>query len=638
MIVASFSTYFAELFFIAILIIAIRTLLARWLGPNVKRMLWVLLIFKALVPLTLPTAYHPLGVLSPTVEIDAPNRAAIVRLQGGVGGGGAPHGNAVVDSPIGTQPPHYHAVLPTPSAAISDDSALFSAAIVMHTKMILLSVWTLGAVMLLTLAIYRNRTVIKHATQHPVPVPDWVQTIFLECREKLRLNTWPVLIVSPYIPSPCLVGALRPRILIPESLLAHPHRDEQRIRHLLLHELVHLKQGDLWLAWLWTLTLSIHWFNPLFWLLGRWLKFDCETACDSRVLTILAPQDRPAYGNSLLHMLLDKNINITPRIIPGSLGVIETRCNLERRLTMMQNHRMPSLLHRLTACTIFLLLALLCLTSYAQQQPSLSAEKAKVMGYVENYFANNFRDITMRKSLSWSDPTTDAKGNVSITYKYEAMIWDKDKKVIEQRFTFDKTGKYIGHETIETNPADATPPAPADKPATPRILKMFPANRANDVDPNTPFLMLQFNQKMGDGISWCQFDPKTFPKSDDKFTGERWLNENTISLLPVQLEPNKTYTIGINTPPFIGFYGEASNQPLPALTYTFKTSNKPLDPQRRQTLADEMKRAIQEAPTAPPPAAAAPMIIKMLPANANNNVDPNTPFLILQFNQKMDGG
>ena len=372
---------------------------------------------------------------------------------------------------------------------------------------------------------------------------------------------------------------------------------------------------------------------------------------------------------------------------------------------MMKSHRTPSLLRRLSACVVFLMLGVLCATSHAQTKPSISADKAKWMGYVEDYFMNNYRDITMRKSIAWGDPAIDDKGNVSIIYKwealiwdkdrvivekrftfdkdgkfietkeisrevvaapqdvepkditqkimeswvenffsrnfrdvtarktlkysnmttnddgtysidyqYEATIWDKDKKIIEQQFTFDKKGGYIGHKTLETKPLTATAIEKAgektgEKPqavklppaaATPLVLRMLPANGDEDVDPNTPFLMVRFNQKMDGGMSWCQSNPDTFPKPDNEYKGAKWLEMYTVNLIPVRLEPNKTYVIGLNRRPFVGFKSDASGKPLPAyFTYTFKTSNKPIDPKRRAALGDEMKRAIKDAPTDP---------------------------------------
>ena len=110
----------------------------------------------------------------------------------------------------------------------------------------------------------------------------------------------------------------------------------------------------------------------------------------------------------------------------------------------------------------------LCAVLYAQQQqplpimqqpvvippqkapPVISDEKAKMIGYVENYFMNPafrtndsiaFHGITMRKSLEWGEPEIDRsmtrKDEVtSITYKFLALINDKDRAVFVCKFSF----------------------------------------------------------------------------------------------------------------------------------------------------------------------------------------------------------
>ncbi len=100
-----------------------------------------------------------------------------------------------------------------------------------------------------------------------------------------------------------------------------------------------------------------------------------------------------------------------------------------------------------------------------------AALKGKLINWVEDYFSKNYRDITARKTLAWGQPSQEAGGNVSITYKYAATIWNKDKLIIEQKFTFTPEGKFISAETVEKGPAGesdsssqpASQPSAADK-------------------------------------------------------------------------------------------------------------------------------------------------------------------------------
>lgn len=85
--------------------------------------------------------------------------------------------------------------------------------------------------------------------------------------------------------------------------------------------------------------------------------------------------------------------------------------------------------------------------------PSAGAAKANLINWVEKFFSENYRDITSRKTIEWGEPETTAGGNLSIRYKYLATIWNKDKMVMEQRFTFTPAGEYVSAETIEKGPA-----------------------------------------------------------------------------------------------------------------------------------------------------------------------------------------
>lgn len=64
---------------------------------------------------------------------------------------------------------------------------------------------------------------------------------------------------SSRIPSPFILGYLRPRIYLPTQL------SPGNRRYILAHEQAHLKQGDHWFKLLGYIALVVHWFNPLVW-------------------------------------------------------------------------------------------------------------------------------------------------------------------------------------------------------------------------------------------------------------------------------------------------------------------------------------------------------------------------------------
>ena len=71
---------------------------------------------------------------------------------------------------------------------------------------------------------------------------------------------------------------------------------------------------------------------------------------------------------------------------------------------------------------------------------------------VENFFRENFHDITSRESIEWGEVTKTENGNYSIRYKYRAKIWDKDTKIMHQAFTFDANGKFVSVKDVDGFP------------------------------------------------------------------------------------------------------------------------------------------------------------------------------------------
>ncbi len=133
-----------------------------------------------------------------------------------------------------------------------------------------------------------------------------------------------------------LTGLLRLRLLLPRGIGGQFARRE--LRYIFLHELAHVKRGDLWLNWLVAALQIMHWFNPLLWLGFARLRADRELACDELALLRAGDKAGTAYGETVVKLL--ENLN-RPTAIPGLIGILEGKKQMRRRISMIAAFRRP---------------------------------------------------------------------------------------------------------------------------------------------------------------------------------------------------------------------------------------------------------------------------------------------------------
>lgn len=104
------------------------------------------------------------------------------------------------------------------------------------------------------------------------------------------------LYVNKLVSTPMLFGFTHPCIVLPTIEL--PDMDFQ---FTILHELIHCKRWDMLYKWMIQVTICLHWFNPLVYLMGREIERACELSCDEAVIEKLDDKGRRKYGDTLLN-------------------------------------------------------------------------------------------------------------------------------------------------------------------------------------------------------------------------------------------------------------------------------------------------------------------------------------------------
>lgn len=117
------------------------------------------------------------------------------------------------------------------------------------------------------------------------------------------------------LPSPFILGLLRPRIYLPASLTA------QQQASVLAHEQAHLARRDhIWKP-LGFFLLAVYWFNPLLWLSYLLLCRDIELACDERVIKTMTAAEKQDYSRTLLLCSLPRRALSACPLAFGEVGV-----------------------------------------------------------------------------------------------------------------------------------------------------------------------------------------------------------------------------------------------------------------------------------------------------------------------------
>ncbi len=191
-------------------------------------------------------------------------------------------------------------------------------------------IWLAGAI--LSLCWYAiEYTVFSRKLSRSFEVPhDDDLTVFKKMirGEKVRLAC------SSRINTPMLIGVLRPVFVLPQ-LAYTANGMGSEFYGILRHELTHYHRYDIVYKWLVIFVTSLHWFNPLVYLIRREISDACDLSCNEAVIENMSISERKGYGNTLLALA-------TKRRIPAGVmatTLCEGKKQLKGRLMSIMNYK-----------------------------------------------------------------------------------------------------------------------------------------------------------------------------------------------------------------------------------------------------------------------------------------------------------
>lgn len=169
---------------------------------------------------------------------------------------------------------------------------------------------------------------------------------------------------SEFVPSPFILGVIRPRIYLPYGL----EPDAQAM--VLAHERAHLRRGDqLWKP-LGYLILTAYWFNPLCWLAYILFCRDIEAACDEKVVRELGEGCKAAYSRALLACSVPRKLITACPLAFGETGV-------KSRIKSVLNYKKPAFWLVLAAVIASVAVAVCFLTDPKREDPAQNPPAAE---------------------------------------------------------------------------------------------------------------------------------------------------------------------------------------------------------------------------------------------------------------------
>lgn len=295
---------------LAALLIGAHYLLRGKISARLQYALWLVLLVRLLLPLSVGKTALSVANLLPEAEPAAviqAEPAAVPPAQAAR----TPEPSAPA-APVQTpaQPVQRPASMPAQAETGSAEPEKSAQKPVVSVRKILIFVWASGAVLLGLWFLFCN---LRYGRQLRAGVLRAIAP--KEGRPAVRLTQTAL--------SPCLFGLFPPVIYVTMDCA----QDEQLLHHCAEHEYTHYLHRDHIWAVLRGVCLALHWFNPLVWWAAALSRTDAELFCDEDTVRRLGEDARADYGRSLIRMTCRERVDplSAATTMSGRGGQLKTR-------------------------------------------------------------------------------------------------------------------------------------------------------------------------------------------------------------------------------------------------------------------------------------------------------------------------
>lgn len=268
---------------VILLLLIVSPLLNKRYSAKWRYFIWLIIAIRLIIPVRIELPEAP-------VNISVPNQTVVFRQEG---------------VPIMVTDDSY-----THKANASPVSADYAPVITLQE--LLAVVWGTGAVgfflyHIINYIIFKKK-IKPYCKKVNIEVLD-------DVLKDMKLKVKPQLIECSKIASPMMIGFLKPMILLPDNDYSN-----NELYVVLKHELTHIRRGDIWYKLLLIAANSIHWFNPLVYLMVKAANRDLEYSCDDVVVKNSDMNFRKEYSLTILKAMQKSGKDMLSAYLNGGVS------------------------------------------------------------------------------------------------------------------------------------------------------------------------------------------------------------------------------------------------------------------------------------------------------------------------------
>lgn len=258
-------------------------------------------------------------------------------------------------------------------------------------------IWIIGTINIIAVMLFSQIFLCKKIRLNNRDNENSIEENLDRCKNKMAINRDIKVVVNDFVNTPSLFGVIKPKILIPSSMI---NLSDKELEYIFLHELAHYKRKDILFNYILLILQAIHWFNPAIWYLFKRIREDMELGTDEIVLKNLDDKEHKEYGKAILTVL--EKIK-SSKFTPGVLGIIEDKKTVKNRIEMIKNMKLNK--NKKLVFTIFGMIAIILLGVILLTSQKESEEKDyidELYSYKSQYIgdASNISNLVNKLPLS----------------------------------------------------------------------------------------------------------------------------------------------------------------------------------------------------------------------------------------------